>query len=162
MKQKWLFRTNLFIQWRSIESYKRLFKIFPHSFINRCIHQNVPCKMHALGLLFKFPDCSNILLISECSSRMFFLNVLLKISFSFTNIILLRVHILSYITQAGFRFLFFKRNKFLGKSLASPWNFLRKRSEGISFFSQYGTSIKVICFFLFQERQVVKSNNLPH
>ena len=46
-------------------------------------------------------------------------------------------------------------------SLVGSWNFLRKRLENVSFFSQYGTSIK-ISYFLSQKSQVVKCNHLPH
>ena len=78
-----------------------------------------------------------------------------NISFRFTNIIFLHVHISSYITQAGLEFLLFKRNTFLiflvthfililYKSLVSSW----KHLEDVSFFSQYGISIKITCFFI--------------
>ena len=77
-----------------------------------------------------------------------------NISFRFTNIIFFTCtySFVYYASWVGFllfirnRFLIFLVNHFIltsYKSLVSSWNFLKKRLEDVSFFLQYGTSIKI-------------------
>ena len=103
--------------------------------------------MHALDWFFKCLDGSDILSMSEYSShRISIFRFVSTIKFS------LHVHIPSYITQARRGFLLFKWNRVLVflvihfilisyKSLESSWNFLSKRLQDVSFFSQYGNSM---------------------